>query len=273
MRMQNILSLKSYREVIKAGLDRLKRTGYKGGFSQLSDATGIHRPYLSRVMGGHADLNADQAHAVCEFLGFDEGETEYTQLLLDYARATHPARKARLKTKIRSIRERELEIKTQLRAPEAAVGSVLRYYLNPIYQIVHMYLTIPRFQSNPRLIAAQLNISPKQLEDTLSVLVAEGLVTQVKPGQFVSAKDAVHLPDDSPLCLSQQILVRARSLERLSTLGPKNSFRFSVTFSADEETYDGIRERFNRFLRELEPMVRAAPCENVYQLNFDLFPY
>ena len=48
---------------------------------------------------------------------------------------------------------------------------------------------------------------------------------------------------------------------------------YSVTFSAEERIRARIHEAFLKFLREVEPLVRESPAQEVYQMNFDLFPW
>lgn len=274
--MREIVALRNYRDMLRFALDRRKRSGLESTVSNLAAATGIHRPYLSKVLGGHADLNADQAYAACEFLGMSEQETEFTLVHLEFERTTNLKRKAKLKAKIRAVRNEWLEIRENITATKAATPlftGIHRYYMNPFYQVVHIFLTIPRFQANTAVLVDELGISMSQLNAALEILVEEGLISRDKNGSISEVKDHVHLPSDSPLCIIHQMQHRMHSITRQLSLAPERSTRFSATISANPEAYDLIRERFNGFLKDIEPIVRAAPSEAVYQINFDLFPW
>jgi len=77
----------------------------------------------------------------------------------------------------------------------------------------------------------------------------------------------------SDATFGRTIGLRLKALDRISSLAAKDTYNFSVVFTADEDVRRRVQGRFLRFLKEVEDEVKQARAEDVYQLNFDLFKW
>jgi hypothetical protein len=68
-------------------------------------------------------------------------------------------------------------------------------------------------------------------------------------------------------------MFRLQTLQQIKRLDADERFLFSVTFSGNEATQAALHEEFLKFLRKAEAIVKDAPPEGVFQMNFDLFPW
>ena len=81
------------------------------------------------------------------------------------------------------------------------------------------------------------------------------------------------LPATSPLCKPQQMLKRVRAFEAIQKMNAAQVYSFSATVTMNEETKLRIQTRFVDFLKEIEQDVLASPSEDIYHIQFDLFPW
>ena len=274
----NIHQLSDYREIVRQLLKRQKKLGHKTTLHDVAKAVNVQRPYLSKVLNGNADLNSEQMFYLCKFFSLSDEQADYMNLLLERDRATRLERKKSLESKIKLIRNRNLDIQQNLDAKPIELDEqrLSAYYLDPTVQIVHLFLTISRYKKEPALIAEALSISQERLNDIFQTLADLKLI-EVRGDQFHVLIENVHLAKDSVLCHPHQALSRIKATQRLMELGKleleNSSYSFSLCFSADAHTRRLIQERFLKFLRETERLVKGANAEEVLQINFDLFPW
>jgi uncharacterized protein (TIGR02147 family) len=241
--------------------------------SQLASSMRIQASYLSRVMQKQTHVSADQLFLGCQALQFNQEESDFILLLLDWARSDLPARREPLKKKILSIQESKRGtdhvLKAEFQNP-ATSSEFSDYYLDPLLSIVHACLSIPTYQFKPERLAASLRIPEVKLKDILATLVRLGILTLEK-NRYVVQKNHIHLDRKSVLNHAYQTLFRHTALEHLRSVPDGSKFQFAVTFSADEASRQKIHDEYNLFLKKIEPLVREAPSEGAYQINFDLF--
>jgi hypothetical protein len=269
----NIFFQTDYRKIFRLIIKKNKKFGQKITLMDIANEIRVQRPYLSKVLNYSADLNSDQMFLACRFLKFSEEQSHYMGLLLEYSRSASNDRKEDLWKKIVEIQNQNLEIKNHLKAEvvETQSDRYSPYYLDPMVQIVHLFLTIPRFLKNPERIEESLKISKKRLSAILKVL-DDLKIIEIQGDSLVVLRKEMHLPKDSPLCGPQQLLFRQKSIDRIAEIGDEG-YGFSVCFSADEKTRKVIQQNFLDFLKKTEALVGQANPENVYQINFDLLPW
>lgn len=263
-----------YRKVIKYLIERETSRGEKTNLSTLAEAMRVQRPYLSKVMNASADLNSDQVFLLCKFFELSEKESEYIEILLEYARSQLKEKKDVLKKRIQAIQGEYLDIKKHVVAKEVNLESseFAEYYLNHYMQIVHVALNVKKFQHIPSL-AQALSIDIESMNEILKKLESLGLI-QFKGGKFTTTPQGIHLPKDSSLLKPHQSMVRMQSLQQINSRSrDPGNYSFSVTFSGDEDIKKKIQEDFLKFLKTTQKTVSEGGTEEVYQINFDLFSW
>jgi transcriptional regulator with XRE-family HTH domain len=270
-----LYQLDSYKDVLRSALlARRDQLGRTYTYQSLATACRVQKTYLSRVFNGDAHLSDDQLFLACEFLSLGDDERRYATLLHQRDRSVVQKKRQRLGREIEAMRARYLKTEGHLAVPPVVTGghdeSV--YFLSPHYQLVHMFLMVPRFAQDPARLRQQLGLSEKELADVVTALARLGLV-RFEGGRYEVLKPALHLPSDSPLYRSYRALTRLKAMARVDRLEPDAAYNFSVVFTADEPTRRHIQARFLEFLKEVEEAVRAAPSDDVYQMHFDLFPW
>ncbi len=273
----NIYTQTDYRSVLRSAVAERKGFDPDFGFHKLADAARVQKPYLSKVIGGNANLNSDQLYAICRSLKFGEEQHEYMQLLLELERSGLEERRKELRTKIDRIADSKRDSSAHLAAkavqPDQTNSALLAdYYLDPMVQIVHVALSVERYSLNPVLLCKEFHLDGPQIHSIISSLERMGLVVR-ENNRLIPRETSLHLPKSSPIFRAWRNQLKLLSTQKLNQLTEKDGYSFSVVFSASENTRKEIHSKFLEFLKSIESLVGEAKSKNVYQMSFDLFPW
>lgn len=265
----NIYSYSNYREFLQKTIESQKKLDSSRNFQTLATAMRLQKSYLSKVIKGDADLNSDQLYLACEYLGVGAEATDYLLLLLEHARCVVTKRREALDRRIRKIQNEKLQTDSHISAKAATGDTFSDYYLNPILLVVHMSMFIERYRKNASLLAKDLGIPLARITDAILKLQELG-VLKYERETYTVLIDHIHLPANSPLYPAWRAQLRLLSQQKLQVSSTEDAYSFSVAFSADEATRKHIQKKFLDLIREIEPNVRDASSDQVYQMNFDL---
>lgn len=270
----NIYTENDYRKVIIALVEERRELDKLTSFQSVAEFARMPKSYLSKVIHGTADLNADQLYLVSQFFELSEDEQCYLEQLLDYARCSLEERRKILLKRIRSVQNERLDARHHLKANLAKTDNSIanEYYLDPLVQVVHICLAVPRFQSEIKVLASALHIPLTRVIGAISVLERLGIVER-KNSKYKVVVDSLHLPTDSALYHSWLFQLRSMALQRQHYMRDKNNYEFSVVFSADEDVQQSIRRRFLEFVKATQKECGSASDSQVFQMNFDLLAW
>ncbi len=270
----NIFIKKDYRQIIEAVVNDRKRLDTSINFQQMANYVRIPKSYLSRVVHGKADLSTDQLFLVCQYLAFSERECEYMQYLLEYARSGIKARKEKLLREIHVIQAQNFDTEAHINAPATELTSdeVTSYYLDPLIQLTHICLAIPRYQENQMLLAIDLKVPPVKLLSAINHLERMRLI-EVTNGKIKLLVENMHLPKSAPVYRSWRNQIKLQAINRMDAIADDQAYSFAVVFSANEEARREIQSQFLTLLRRIEKLVGTAVPEEAYQMSFELFPW
>ena len=103
-------------------------------FQKLAEFAGIQKTYLSKVLNGDAHLSSDQLYSCMEFLDIDPKESEYIELLHNYARSHLPKRRESLLKQIQVVQHQNLKTEAHLEAEQLPIeANLLMEYLSLIH--------------------------------------------------------------------------------------------------------------------------------------------
>lgn len=268
----NVFLESNYRTILRKVVEKRRAIDAKFNFQAIAAETRIPKSYISKVTTEKAHFSADQLFAVCQCIGLGENEATFVHLLMEYERSVHRDRKAYLNKRIEEMRDRALDTREHLRAqPDSLSEQALgEYYLDPMHQVVHICLSIPRFQTDPQKLSTELGLELGEIREIIGRLERLGVIEQVR-GKYRTIIKSIHLPRESISYKPWRNQVKLASLERLGRRARRSDYSFAVTFSATDRVRDAIRGEFLEVLKRAETLVRDADKENTYQLNFDLF--
>jgi uncharacterized protein (TIGR02147 family) len=267
-------ALTSYKDFLIQYLLFRKKARSSFTFEAMAVACSVQKTYLSKVLKHKGNLNLDQLYAACEYLKLKPIETEFVFALYHFETATHPARRALYQNQLVELRRRSLttDAKISVSTEKIQATQVAEYYADPMFSLVHMFLTIDRFRKAPQLMGEILQLTSEKLSLYIDRLEKFGIIEQSGAGWKV-IKDHMHLPEDSVFVKAHRTLLRMKALEQLERLDHKDYYSFTVVFSSEESVQKEIRLRFLQFLDEVQKLVEKGREKEVFQLNFDLLKW
>lgn len=270
----NIFLENSYQTILRQVVDERKRIDSKFNFQAIADSTRIPKSYISRVTTAKAHFSADQLYMIADFLGFNELQKRYVTLLLEHERSTVKKRKDAIRLELEQLREQALESKEHLEAKIEALSEehLREYFLDPINQVVHICLSIQRYQTDPQQLATDLGISATELGEVITSLEKLGII-EVRADRIKTLIKSVHLPRNSASFRPWRNQMKLMALERLNRRPQKQDYSFSVSFSATEKVREKIKADFLALLKNTESSVLDSKQEEAYQMTFDLFSW
>lgn len=275
----NIYSSNNYREIINEVINEKKFLDKTFTFQAMANFIRVQKPYLSKVMNSRADFSTDQLYMCCKYLEINEEEINYMLLLLEQERCTYPERRKELKKNIEKIQDSKRDSKNVLlniirtrNAQDFDESIHIEYYLDPIIQIVHVFLTIPRFRKNIESIANELSLSKDHLNEILKKLVAMSII-EIVDDKINVLISTMHLPRESKIVLAHQQMAKQYALHRMNRVPVENKKNFSVIFSSNEIARKKIEIEFNKFLEKVRDLSMEGEVKDCYQMSFDLFPW
>lgn len=263
-----------YRPALQEIIEKRRKLPGKFTLRKLAEASDLQASFLTNVLKGRFDFNADQLFAVATALELTPSERDYVLLLLDHERSVHKPRRQDLRREIERQRQENLRTEKNLaqKAVELPSDAQAQFYLDPFAQLVLMYLAIPPYNKTPERLGSVLGISQQHLGEILKILIGNGFAAQEKGVYKVLLRDR-HLPKRNPLSGPFATMIRLRSLDQLQRLSLEQSYSHTMTFTATMETKEQLSDAYVSFLKKAEAIVRPAAEEHLFQMNFDLFPW
>ena len=264
----NIYKYLKYRDALKEAIEIKRRLPGKWTLRQLASATRLQASFLTNVLKGRLHFSADQLYALADHLGFSANERRYLLLLLEHERAGLKARRDELREQIEALRRenQKTEKHVSIKPVELSADAMAQYYLDPFVQLAHVHLNLTRFRDHPEELGPALGLSKKHLAGILDVLVRIGYV-RIERGSYQVVAKNKHLPREAPLCGP------LKSIDQMQRLSISETYSFSATLSGNDETKAELQAAYLAFLKSAEAIVKAAPAQKVFQMNFDLFPW
>lgn len=270
----SIYSHLTYRPALQEILENERKMGVKRTLRGLAEDVGLQASFLTNVLKGRFDFNADQLFAIAIALEIPSREIKYLLQLLEHERSVNPQRKRELKKEIESQRQQHFKTEKHIssKTVEMSSDAMAEYYLDPFMPLVHLYLKISPYDKEPLRLAKTIGISDDHLRKIFGVLVRIGCIAPEGTHYKVLFQNH-HLPKENPLCDPHQSIIRMKAIDQMQRLDHHQKYSFSATISGSEETREELQAEFLEFLKKAEALVRDSKNEKIYQMNFDLFPW
>lgn len=271
----NVFLESCYKRAIRSRLQELKGQGKPRTLKKVAEKIPVQYTYLSRVLGDDdKHLNEDHLFTICGLLDFEPDEAEFLLLLRAQVTTDHAARRKHLQDKIAHLREAK-ELRASLQ--EFNVGKLAQevgFLFDPLCVVVHVSLGIDEYRKDPTRLCAQLGITRKALKEILKKLSDLEFIELAPNGSIAKVnRRHIHYSPQHPLMRAHQGFLRSLGASHLPKTEEEDKHSFMVTFSAEPETFQHIKDSFQKFIKDIEKKVVAARCRNTYQLNFDLFKW
>lgn len=271
--MTNPFEYLDYRDYFRDEITARKRMDSSINFQNMAAAIRVQKPFLSKVVHGHNHLTQDQLYLACLYMKLSAEETSFIELSRDLQTSSLKIRLDKLEQEIKGIQKKMLETDYHLNTTRIKVSDkemISEYYLDPIYQLVHVAASIDRYSCDFRKIAHDLLIPVARVAAAIDKL-EELQVLKREGSRLKVITHNLHLPRSAKEYKAWSSQLRLAGLSRAQNLPADESYGFSVVFSTSEEVRKEIQEHFLRFIKDIQELSANASEDNVYQLNFDLF--
>jgi transcriptional regulator with XRE-family HTH domain len=270
----NLYECKTYKEALKVLTEERKTKRKAVTFEAMADYCGIQKTYLSKVLNKDGNLSADQLFQAAEFLKLNAFESNYLENLYQVNTTQVNSRKLKFQLAIEKARKEILKSENSIKSEIEHLHELAteKYYLDPYYQLIHIFLTIDHYSKNHLEIGKNLNLPNTRLDQYLNDL-SDWKIIEIKNGSYKVLKNNLHLPKDSYLNSSFRNFVRQASQNKMNILEQDDFYSFSAIVSCDIETKQKIQKRFLEFLKNCQNDVMKSKSEEVFQINFDLLKW
>lgn len=263
----DIFTFQSYKAVLRASIkENQSQRGYK---SQLAEAAGCQRAYLSQTLNSHVQLTPEHALNLADFWGLPALEKEFFIELVNYERAGSEKLRQYSLQRLTKFREKNSNISLRLKKPGIQDPSLqVSYYSSWHFSAIHILLTIPGYNTVESL-AKKINLREDVVRQALGTLKALGLVKQNGP-QWTSVSFDLHLSKDSPMNTWNHSNWRQRAV--LDSQSPNSQgTHFTSVYSMSQSDFEKLKGELLKFIERSRQLALASPEEKLVSFTCDLF--
>lgn len=269
-RLPRVFDYLDYRAYLRDYYTAKKEQGGAFSYRAFSKRAGIRSPnHLKRVSEGERNLSPEMAVRYADALGLKGEEASYFRDLVAFNQARTGAERNAAYQRLTGFRSYRRAHKLDL--AHAAYHST--WYLPAIREMALR----PDFRDDPAWIAQRLRprIAPAEVAHALKTLIDLGLLVRDDEGRLRQGEAiATTGPETTGLHIGNyHRAMMERAAEAIDLFPASERDISSITFCAGEDGLRRLKERIQRFRKELVTMLaEEEEGEQVLQLNMQLFP-
>lgn len=266
----NIYEYLDFRKYLNDLAAELKR---KRGFKlkEFAAKAGIKsQGLLGMVIDGKRRLTVDMREAFCRALGIEGDEKAYFAVLVDYNQARDPDAKRSLFDGLNDLRPRSQKFTLEKRHH--------RYLTRDYYVTIREMVNLNDFREDYDWIASRCAppITAGEAKEALEALLDLGFLTRTANGKLVQSQTFVRTADNNTQAVEAYHFHDAVLNKARYALGfwdqDQRSYQ-SVTLTMPKSMVDEVIAEYNRFRDWILEKANQTPvCDEVYQINFQMFP-
>lgn len=278
----NLTTCMDYKKALIKYVQEKKIKNKSISFESMAKYCGIQKTYLSKVLHKKGNLSLDQFFLACQYLKLTSTEFEFMENLFHFSTTNIELRKIKYQKLLEENKKEILKSENNLKltnTPQTKTNDLQNeiqnhqiYFLDPYYQLVHLFLHIPHYSKNPIEISKKLNLTTETLENYLTDLIHWNYIEKIKNSYRILTTNQ-HLSKNSKLNKVFRNFIRQASLNKMNQLNTDDFYSISVVMACSEESQQKIHKQFLEFLKSTQNEVLSSESNEVYQLNFDLLKW
>ncbi|MCX6125483.1 MAG: TIGR02147 family protein, partial [Proteobacteria bacterium] len=230
----NIYTYQDYRSYL---VDWLKtQSSSRGLISKMAAAARCQRSYLSKALGGSAQLTLSQAYEIARFCDLNDDQTDYFLGLVEIERSSSASHKKFLEKRLSNLKLSNSDLKNRVgkrKILEPANENLnIAYYSAWYFSAIRILTSIPEF-TTVKSIARKLNLPEATVEEALHQLSLQDCVS-FEAGRWRFNASERHLPKASRLIAFHHANWRQKAIEN-SKYTDHNGTHFTVVQSLSRE--------------------------------------
>ncbi len=263
-----------YKNAIRMCLKDRATTRKPLTLKKVAEKIAIQYTYLSKALNDDkTHLSEDHLFAIARIFDLLPEEADFLMLLRAHRVATNPERKADLRLKLERVRKARKLRATVQEVSAMQIHHEMAYLLDPLCLLSNIALHLDEYFRSPKKLCQVLGITPGKLKAILRNLEQLGFVELGNQDFEVLKilKSNFHYSTDHPLMRVHQSLLKQYSASQLLKTDEADKHAFMATFTADEPTFEKIKQEFQVFLSKVEKLAIQSKSKGMYQMGFDLF--
>jgi len=236
---------------------------------ELAAGTGCQPAYVSQVLNGNNHFSLEQAEKANTVLGHVPLESHFFMLTVQMNRAGTVQLKTYFENQILKIKEGRAILKNRVDVKEGLNKEQQQtYYNNHLYALIHVALTVEKFQTVQAL-SERFQIPKDKVREILEFLVNCGLAVR-KKDRYEVGTARIHLGSDSKFISRHHVNWRIKSLENIDLRIPED-LHYSSVISCSEDDIPLIKERLIAAIEEIKKIIKDSPAKDIFVFNADMF--
>lgn len=271
----SLYECQSYKQALKILVQERKKIRKSVTFEAMALHCGVQKTYLSKVLSQKGNLSTDQLYLAAEYLKLTTFEFQFLENLFLLNTSNLMQRKAHFQQALDKARREILKSENTLHTESTSAveqSHSEKYYMDPFYQLIHIFLTIDTLNKDSKSIPKKLGLSEEKFSEYVDDLLKWKII-EFKNGRFNVLKNNLHLSKDSHLNTAFRNATKLSAITKMNQLDSQNYYSFSAIISCDHRTKEKIQKRFLDFLKASQSDVIKSNSEEVYQINFDLLKW
>lgn len=242
----------------------------RGFRSKLAEAISSPVSHISQVLNETSHFSLEQGEQVNVFLGHSSVESEYFLLLIQYGRAGTDALKKRFQEQMDRMKQSQFVLKNRLEVKKSiSPMDHATFYSHWYYVAVHIFLTIPKFQTKEAL-AKRLGLPLARVSELLQFMESIGVVTQER-GRFIPTESRFHLGTDSPLLAKHHANWRIQTLRVLEQEAPDENLHYSSVVSISEDDVKQIKSIMIKNIEQVKSVIKTSDPQDAHCFSLDFY--
>jgi uncharacterized protein (TIGR02147 family) len=225
--------------------------------------------FLTQVFMERAHLSLEHALSTCDYLRFDESESQYFMLLVQKAKAGTKKLEDFFEKELKKIREKRDSIDARIRIQtHLSAEEQMTYYSVWYYSAIHILCSLPNIKTSED-ISEYLGLDLLTVKEAMHFLKDKGFVTQ-SDGDVGIGSRRIHLKKGNSMLPRHHANWRMKAITALDH-EKKDELHYTAVLGISKKDYSLFRERMMSLLGELEPVITKSPEEIQVVMLLDLF--
>jgi uncharacterized protein (TIGR02147 family) len=265
----SLFEFEDYKAYLDAALSQRPHQG-RGERTKLAQAAQCNTTYISQVLNGPAHFSLEQAERISIYLGHSSDEGHFFLLLVQLGRAGTDGLRNYFLRQLRTIREQRTLLQNRLEYKKTlSVEDQATYYSAWYYTSVHLLITMPGFQTVPR-ISRHLGMPAARIREILDFLVRAGLAVQ-EGERFKTGPVSIHLGADSPMISRHHSNWRAQAALDVDRGAADRHLHYSSVVTVAEKDVPQLRSILVNAIEQVRAVVKESKEDRLYCYDLDLF--
>ncbi len=267
--MVNVFEYIDYRKLLKDLYEENKKKHPYFSLRYIAQKVGFKSAgFFTNIIQGKRNISAEYIFKFAELFKFKKKETEYFELLVNFAQAKHHSQKRFYFEKILAYKNSKIAV-TDAQNYEF----YSKWYYTAIRELVDLHPVTDNYEDLAKLVSPPIKAS--EAKHALELLVRMGFIKKDKTGVYHQTERFITTGYEAQSVAITNFLLDTSDLAKMAVdRFPREKRSMStLTVGVSNECYLSIEERLKDFRREILEMVRADKNpDTIYHVNFHIFP-